>query len=219
MTLKDELAKIAADIGAIKIDTEDPFTWASGYRMPVYNDNRMLLGSAVHRELVADGFQSILKQNQNAVEVVAGTATAGIAPATTLANRLKKPLIYVRPAPKGHGMKNQIEGILQPEQQVVLVEDLVSTGGSALKAVEAIRQAGGQVRLCLAIFDYNFQEAKDLFSKAGCELQSLLNFEDLLTFMENSGNLDANQLKTLREWYRSPFSWGEQRGFPQKKST
>ena len=216
MTLKNQLAQIAADIGAIKIDTDSPFTWASGYCMPVYNDNRMLLGSAEHRERVAEGFESILKQNSISVDVVAGTATAGIAPATTLANRLKKPLIYVRPAPKGHGMKNQIEGILRPEQHVVLVEDLVSTGGSALKAVEAIRQAKGQVRFCLAIFNYGFEEANDHFSKAGCELRSLLNFQDLLIHMENSGDLNSNQLENLRDWYRSPFTWGEQRGFPRK---
>ena len=216
MALNRELARIAVDIGAIKINTDDPFTWASGYRMPVYNDNRLLLGDADHRARVVDGFAALLKQNSTPVDVVAGTATAGIAPATGLANRLQTPLIYVRASAKEHGMKNRIEGILKPGQQVVLVEDLVSTGGSALQAVEAIRQAGGQVPLCLAIFDYDFAAAKDGFAKAQCELRSLLNFEDILYHMENAGVLTPDALKNLRQWYRFPFDWGETRGFPRK---
>ncbi len=218
MSVNNELAQITMEIGAVKINTEAPFTWASGYRMPVYNDNRMLLGDAAHRERVTDGFAAVLEQNGIKPDVVAGTATAGIAPATGLANRLKLPLIYVRPAAKEHGMKNRIEGILKPGQQVVLVEDVVSTAGSALNAVEAIRQAGGQADHCLAIFEYGFPEAKELFSKAQCELHRLLSFADLLQHLESNGALMPDQLTSLREWYRSPFTWAETRGFPRKRS-
>ena len=214
MSLAHELAKIALDIGAIKLAPEQPFTWASGYRMPVYNDNRMLLGNADHRLLVARGFQEILTRENIPVDVVAGTATAGIPPATTLANSLHTPLIYVRAAAKKYGMGNLIEGVLKNDQQVVVVEDLISTGGSALKAVEAIRQAGGQVEHCLSIFHYGFTQAEEAFADKKCRLHSLLTFQSLLEYAEQSGTLSKNQTDLLRPWYGDPFGWGEKHGFP-----
>lgn len=213
MTSK-ELAKISLDIGAVKFDPKHPFTWASGCRMPVYNDNRLLLGNADHRLGIAEGFRDILQKEHIRVDVVAGTATAGIVPATTLANLLHTPLIYVRPTPKGHGLKNLIEGILLPDQHVVVIDDLISTGGSVLKSVEAVRNAGGKVDHCLSIFTYGFQEAADQFRDARCQLHSLLTFESLMAQAREEGALDEEQFSMLKSWHDDPFTWAERHGFP-----
>lgn len=210
-----KLARAALDIGAIQLSPEAPFTWASGYRMPVYNDNRLLLGHHEHRLLVARGFEATLISNNIEVDVVAGTATAGIPPATTLADRLKKPLIYVRPQAKKHGMNNRIEGILKPGQRVVVIEDLISTGQSALAAVEAIREAGGEVAHCMSIFKYGFSQAEDAFASRNCRLHSLLTFDKLLDEAETSGYINAEQAALLLPWHKDPFGWGERHGFPQ----
>jgi len=210
-----KLARIALDIGAIRLSPEAPFTWASGYRMPVYNDNRLLLGNHEHRLLVARGFEAALAENQIETDVVAGTATAGIAPATTLADRLRKPLIYVRPQAKKHGMNNRIEGILQPGQRVVMIEDLISTGGSALAAVAAVREAGGEVAHCLSIFKYGFREAEEAFTARACRLRSLLTFDELLDEAETTGRINAEQAALLLPWREDPFGWGERHGFPR----
>ncbi|KMP11734.1 Orotate phosphoribosyltransferase [Candidatus Nitromaritima sp. SCGC AAA799-A02] len=213
MNFAKEIAKISLRIGAIKLDPQNPFLWASGYRMPVYNDNRLLLGKAEHRLRVAEGFRSILLKEGITVDVVAGTATAGIVPATTLANLLRTPLIYVRPTPKDHGMQNQIEGILQTGQNVVVVDDLISTGGSVLKSVEAIRQAGGQVDHCLSIFTYGFQKSLDQFRQARCHLHPLLSFETLIALARQEGVLDEKQYHLLQTWHDDPFTWAERQGF------
>ncbi len=177
--------------------------------MPLYNDNRLLLGNAEHRRLVAEGFKVILEENRIQPEVVAGTATAGIPHATTLANLLECPLIYVRPIAKEHGMKNQVEGPLEPGQQVVVVEDLISTGGSVLKVVKALRNAGSKVNHCLGIFSYGFPDTIQRFEEAGCQLHTLLGFEELLTYMQESGQLEKDQLETLLDWKQAPLEWWE----------
>ncbi len=217
MTISEQLAAIALKIGAIRISTDHPFTWASGYRMPIYNDNRLFLGNADHRLLIAKGIQSILKEHNIRTDVVAGTATAGIPAATTLANLIQTPLIYVRPSAKKHGMQNQVEGALKKEQHVIVIEDLVSTGGSVLKAVEAIRQMGGNVEHCFCIFSYGFQEADDLFKESSCQLHSLLTFENLIDHGAKTGEFTEPQTSLLRSWYKNPFEWGGEHGFPQKK--
>ena len=217
MTDSEKLAEAALNIGAIRINTENPFTWASGYRMPVYNDNRLLLGNPEHRQLIAKGFQGLMKEKQIEADVVAGTATAGIPPATTLADLIKTPLIYVRPAPKKHGMENQIEGVLEKGQHVIVIEDLVSTGGSVLKAVDTIRLKGGTVRHCLCVFTYEFREAEDQFARNDCKLHALLTFEQLIDFGVKSGALTESQTTLLRSWFKEPFKWGERHGFPRNK--
>jgi orotate phosphoribosyltransferase len=217
MTTSEQLAAIALKIGAIRINTEQPFTWASGYRMPVYNDNRLFLGNADHRLLIAKGIQSLLIERNIAVDVVAGTATAGIPPATTLANLIHAPLIYVRPTAKKHGMQNQVEGTFKKGQHVIVIEDLVSTGGSVLNAVEAIRQLGGKGEHCFCIFNYGFQETADQFKKSSCQLHSLLTFENLINYGAKTGEFTEPQTSILRSWYEDPFAWGEHHGFPLKK--
>ena len=213
MNIAQQLAKISLEIGAIKISPQKPFTWASGYRMPLYNDNRMLLGIAEHRQLIAEAMKAILKNEELAIDVVAGVATAGIPHATSLANLIKLPLIYVRPSPKEHGLKNQVEGILKPGQNVIVVEDLISTGGSAIKAVDAVREAGGTVNHCLGIFSYDFPEAKKRFEKSQCQLHTLLNLEELLQFAIKEGYITSEEKQVVDTWIQKPFEWGKQQGF------
>jgi orotate phosphoribosyltransferase len=213
MNVAQQLAKISLEIGAIKINPQNPFTWASGYRMPLYNDNRMLLGNASYRTLIAEGMQAIIQKENIPVDAVAGVATAGIPHATSLANLIQLPLIYVRSSPKEHGMKNQVEGILQSGQAVVVVEDLISTGGSALKAVDTIREAGGVVEHCFGIFGYGFPEAQERFEKSQCRLHTLLDLDSLLQVAIKEGRISPEERQVVDIWRRSPFDWGKQQGF------
>jgi len=213
MNLAQQLAKITLEIGAIKINSKNPFTWASGYRMPLYNDNRMLLGNADHRSLIAEAMQAIIEKESIPIDTVAGVATAGIPHATSLANLIKLPLIYVRSSPKEHGLKNQVEGLLKSGQAVVVVEDLISTGGSVIKAVEAVREAGGVVEHCLGIFSYGFSEAKERFEKSQCQIHTLLNLDTLLQLAMKEGYIDSEEKQVVDTWMQNPFEWGKQQGF------
>ena len=195
-----KLARVALEIGALRLNPSEPFTWASGYRMPIYNDNRLLLGAVEYRNLVASGFREVIRLNKVEVDVIAGAATAGIPHAAILANLLELPLIYVRPKPKGHGMKNQVEGPLKIEQKTVVIEDLISTGRSALEVVTAIRSEG----------------AFDAFVKMGCGVYSLLTLPGLLTEAENLKKITSTQSLLLHEWSKDPFGWGEARGFSKE---
>ncbi|MCF8720948.1 orotate phosphoribosyltransferase [Nitrospina gracilis] len=207
------IARVALDIGAIRINPEEPFTWASGYRMPVYNDNRLFLGEHKHRFLIAESMQEVIESRHIPVDCIAGTATAGIPHATTLANMMELPLVYVRSTSKGHGLQNQVEGVLEPGQEVVLIEDLVSTGGSALKAVEALRAAGARVAHCLCIFSYGFESATTAFKSMDCQLHTLLTFPNLVAFAEETGRINEAQKTLLDAWYEAPFEWAAKQGF------
>ena len=207
---------ILLDTGAIKLDPKNPFLWASGYRMPIYNDNRLLLGKAKHRQLITEGLQTILIENDIEVDVIAGIATAGIAPATSLANFIKTPLIYFRTTQKDHGMHNHIEGVLHKNQKVVVIEDLISTGGSALKAINAIRNAGGQIKHCMSTFSYGFQKATTQFKSSKCQLHQLLEFKELLNQAKNDSIINNNQYLMLQTWHKDPFNWGNKNGFAIK---
>ena len=213
MKFSEEIAKISIETGAIQLNPETPFLWASGYRMPIYNDNRLLLGNSQHRQLIAEGFNNIITSKEIEVDVIAGTATAGIPPATSLANLLETPLIYVRTHPKEHGMKNQIEGVLRQNQNVIVVEDLISTGGSALNAVAAIREAGGKVDHCLSIFSYGFSKTIEQFKNARCQLHHLLNFEELILLARENKSVSTEQFSLLKSWHSDPFNWGSKNGF------
>ena len=213
MKFSEEIAKTSIETGAIQLNPETPFLWASGCRMPIYNDNRLLLGNSQHRQLIAEGFNDIITSKEIEVDVIAGTATAGIPPATSLANLLETPLIYVRTQPKEHGMKNQIEGVLRQNQNVIVIEDLISTGGSALKAVAAIREAGGKVDHCLSIFSYGFSKAIEQFKNARCQLHHLLNFEELILLARENKSVSTEQFSLLKSWHSDPFNWGSKNGF------
>lgn len=209
MTIAEKIAHIALEAGAIQINAQKPFTWASGYKMPIYNDNRLLLGNADHRSLIANGFQDLLKNYVEGIDVIAGTATAGIPHATTLADMLQLPLIYVRSKEKSHGMGNKIEGILNQNQRVLVIEDLVSTGGSAINAVTAIREAGGIVEHCFSIFSYGFPEAIEKFNNISCQLHSILVFSKLLQVAQSKANISQSDIEILLSWQKNPFAWGK----------
>ena len=206
------LSKMALESGAIRFNPEKPFTWASGYKMPIYNDNRLLLGKAEYRFFISELFIRFLEDLEQNIDVIAGTATAGIPHATTLADALKKPLIYVRSTAKSHGMGNQIEGQLTPGKNVLLIEDLISTGGSAINAVNAIRKAGGIVDYCLCIFSYGFAEAHKKFDEINCQYYSLLSFSTLLEEAKTMELLSSEQIESLKIWHKDPFKWAETKG-------
>ena len=206
------LSKMALESGAIRLNPEEPFTWASGYKMPIYNDNRLLLGKAEYRAFISQLFARLLEDLTQNIDVIAGTATAGIPLATTLADRLNKPLIYVRASAKSHGMGNQIEGPLTSGKNVILVEDLISTGGSAINAVNAIRKAGGIVDYCLCIFSYGFTETGAKFDESNCQYHSLLSFPTLLEEAQTMELLSKDQIKSLKIWHKDPFQWAVTKG-------
>ena len=216
-----KLAEKAFSLGAIKLSHEQPFQWASGYRMPIYNDNRQFLRDPSARRLIADGFAAVLEVLEVQPDWLAGTATAGIPHATTLADALKLPLAYVRSSGKDHGMKNQIEGLPHNSgfqgASVVVIEDLISTGGSSIEAVEAVVEAGATVPLCLAIFTYGLAAADENFAslQKPCKAVTLLTYDDMLTEAIQTGYIQAAAGETLSEWRRDPFAWGANHGFPR----
>jgi orotate phosphoribosyltransferase len=207
MTIAESIARVALEIGAIRINAQRPFTWASGYKMPIYNDNRLLLGNAQNRALIAKGFKDLLKNIATEVEVIAGTATAGIPHATTLADLLQVPLIYVRSTSKSHGMGNKIEGVLKKNQQVLVIEDLISTGSSAVNAVTTVREAGGIVDHCFSIFSYGFPESLEKFKSVSCQIHSILDLSELLKVAQSTQYIASNDMQTLQEWQEFPFNW------------
>ncbi len=214
-----EIAKKAFKMEAIKLSPQDPFRWASGYRMPIYNDNRRLLADSEARSLIARGFKEILDTIDTDFSIIAGTSTAGIPHATTLSDLLQLPLIYVRSSGKDHGLKNQIEGIgpsltLQGKQ-VLLIEDLISTGGSSIAAVSALREEGALVPYCLSIFTYQLGASKEAFDslKPTCTSISLLDYESMLATAHEAGYLDENDMSLLVEWRMDPFGWGKKNNF------
>ncbi len=214
-----EIAQRALHLEAIKLSAKDPFRWASGYRMPIYNDNRRLLASASARKVVARGFQHLIDVIGTSFEVIAGTSTAGIPHATTLADLLDLPLIYVRSSGKEHGLKNTIEGI-GPSlslhgKKVLLIEDLVSTGGSSIQAVKALQEEGALVPYCFSIFTYQLSASQEAFDalETPCTNISLLDYESMLQVATKEGYLEKSDLELLVEWKRDPFMWGKNNNF------
>ena len=191
-----EIAKNGLALKAIKLSPDKPFVWASGFQMPIYNDNRMFLQNGSYRKSITCAFEDIIKKKGIEYDIIAGTSTAGIPHATTLSDRTNAPLIYVRDKPKDHGLRNQIEGIdaksdLQGKR-IVLIEDLISTGGSSARAVQA--------------FD-------SLDPK--CEVHPILTYDHLLKIAKETGYIDEQQAEMLAEWRADPFGWGEKHGFPK----
>jgi len=218
-----KIAEAGLNIGAIKLNPDDPFQWASGYRMPIYNDNRMFLFYPDTRKTIVGGLARIIEEEGISFDVVAGTATAGIPHGTLLADLLGRPFIYIRDKPKSHGLKNRIEGIDAESdlegRRAIVVEDLISTGGSSAKAVEAVREANGLCGWCLSIFSYGLDRAAGQFAALDppCEVRSLLTFDVLLDVARAGGYLSEEQIALLAEWREDPFGWGEKHGFPKVK--
>jgi orotate phosphoribosyltransferase len=189
--------------------------------MPIYNDNRMFLFHPEMRKTIAQGLADIIGEQGISPEVIAGTATAGIPHGALLAHVLSLPYIYIRDKPKAHGLKNRIEGVDAESdlggRRVVVIEDLISTGGSSARAVEAVREANGACGWCLSIFSYGLEKAAEHFEslEPPCNFTSLLTFPVLLETAKSGGFLSAEQIAVLAEWREDPFGWGEKRGFPK----
>jgi orotate phosphoribosyltransferase len=189
-------------IGAVKLSPNDPFTWASGKKSPIYCDNRLTLSYPEVRRLICQSFVDKIKENFKDVEVIAGVATGGIAHGALVAEALGLPMIYVRDKPKGHGRMNLIEGQLEAGKRVVVIEDLISTGGSSLKAVDGIRESGGNVLGLLAIFTYGFEAAIKAFEAANCPFDTLTNFKSLLEELK-AQNAPESEIAFMENWIKS----------------
>jgi len=197
------LATKLLQINAIKLNPTNYFTWASGIKSPIYCDNRQTLAFPEVRNLICEGFTELILKKYPQVEYIAGVATGAIAHGMLVADRLNLPYIYVRPKPKDHGLGNQIEGLIEKGKRVVVVEDLISTGGSSLKAVEALRNAEFSVLGLVAIFTYGFDLAKKAFEQSKCDCNVLTNYETLLSVAVKNGNIKNSEVKQLTEWRKS----------------
>jgi orotate phosphoribosyltransferase len=206
-TNNKSISQLLLQSKAIKLEPAKPFTWASGWKSPIYCDNRITLSFPEVRSIICNRFVEKIKEHYPQVEVIAGVATGAIAQGALVANAMELPFAYVRSAPKNHGLANLIEGVVKPGQKVVVVEDLISTGGSSLQAVEALRNAGAEVLGMVAIFTYGFQTAVDNFAKANCKLVTLTNYMELLDDALSTGYIQKEQLEVLQQWRKSPDTW------------
>ncbi len=203
--LSKELAKSLLEIKAVSIvDENNLFTWVSGIKSPVYCDNRLTISYPEVRRMIANGFSDLIKKECPDVQVIAGTATAGIPHAAWVAEILNLPMVYVRSSAKAHGKQNQIEGTFDASQKVVLIEDLFSTGGSSLKAVEALQEAGANVVKTYSIFSYNFEEVKTKFDKLNIPFKSLTDYNTLLPIAAEMGYIESEKVEMLKEWSKNP---------------
>lgn len=202
------VAQSLLQIEAIRLQPHKPFTWASGWKSPIYCDNRLSLSYPSVRSVIKQSLQHAIEDNFPSIEAVAGVATAGIPQGALLADAMNLPFLYVRSSPKGHGMENMIEGKVTPGQKVVVVEDLVSTGGSSLKAVSDLQAAGFEVLGMIAIFTYGFDIANENFKKAGVELICLSDYASMLPHAIEKNYIDPNTLASLEAWRKNPGDWG-----------
>jgi orotate phosphoribosyltransferase len=208
MTSQQLIASRLLQIEAVKLNPTQPYTWASGWKSPIYCDNRKVLSYPTDRDLIKSEMCSVVFQEFPDADLVAGVATAGIAWGAMLADQLKLPMAYVRPKPKEHGLGNQIEGRIEPGQKVVVVEDLVSTGSSSLKACEAIIAQGAEIIGMVCIFNYGFSVAADAFENAGIRLISLTDYATLTDLALSNKLIQPEQGDLLRQWRSSPETWG-----------
>jgi len=202
------IAEYLLQIKAIKLQPSNPFTWASGWKSPIYCDNRKTLSYPEVRSYIRDSFAEIISELYPQAELIAGVATGAIAHGALAADKLGKPFIYVRSEAKEHGLGNQIEGFYEKGQKVVVVEDLISTGGSSLNAVKALRAAGCEVLGMVAIFTYEFKKASDGFAAEKCNLNTLCNYSTLINTAVNAGYVTESDVETLKKWREDPAVWG-----------
>ena len=211
MVLNKDIAKKTAELllqmKAIKLSPNEPFTWTSGWKSPIYCDNRITLSYPVVRVFLKEEIAKIVEKQHGMPDVIAGVATGAIAIGILVAQELGVPFVYVRPEPKKHGRKNQIEGYLERGQNVVVIEDLISTGKSSLNAVEALKEAGAVVKGMVAIFSYGFDIASANFEDKNIELTTLSNYESLLEQALDSNYISDKELLTLTDWRRNPSEW------------
>lgn len=200
-------AELLLQINAIKLKPENPFTWASGWKSPIYCDNRILLSYPVIRKFIKDEMAKQVETLYGRPDVIAGVATGAIGIGALVADLLGLPFIYVRPEPKSHGRKNQIEGKLDKNQTVVVIEDLISTGKSSLNAVDALREEGANIKGMLAIFTYGFETAASNFKAKDVQLHTLSSYDYLIEQASDTGYIKEDQLRTLMDWRTAPSQW------------
>jgi orotate phosphoribosyltransferase len=203
-----QTAEYLMQINAIKLQPSNPFTWASGWKSPIYCDNRKTLSFPEVRTFICDSFASMIKELYPEAELIAGVATGAIAHGVLVADKLGLPFIYVRSGAKEHGLGNQIEGHFEHGQKVVVIEDLISTGGSSLNAVTALRDSGCEVLGMVAIFSYQFKKASDAFITGNCKLNTLSNYSVLIDTAVKTGYIGQAEVETLKNWRMDPANWG-----------
>ena len=211
MQINKETAKNVAEcllqIKAIELNRVQPFTWASGWKSPIYCDNRKTLSYPKVRTFIRQKYVETIQGEFGEVDVIAGVATGGIAQAALIAQEMELPLIYVRSSTKGHGLQNMVEGAVQAGQRVVVIEDLISTGMSSLKAVEALREKGCQVAGMVAIFSYGFETAANNFKKYSCPLHTLSDYASMIDVAAAEGYINAEDINSLKSWRKDPANW------------
>jgi orotate phosphoribosyltransferase len=207
--LEQKIAQSLLQIKAIKLQPANPFTWASGWKSPIYCDNRKTLSYPAIRNLLKKNFAQMVTENFDKPDFIAGVATGAIAMGALVADALNLPFVYVRPKPKEHGLRNQIEGEIPEGKKVVVIEDLVSTGKSSLKAVEALRNQNIKVIGMVAIFTYGFKIAENNFKEAKVPLKTLSNYNQLIQFALQTGYIKESDLETLNQWRENPETWGK----------
>ncbi|MCL6626938.1 orotate phosphoribosyltransferase [Alicyclobacillus shizuokensis] len=204
------LARGLLQIRAVQLDTRNPFTWSSGWKSPIYCDNRLILSYPVLRQQVIDGFEAWVRSNAPGTEVVAGAATGGIAHAAWLSERLQLPMVYVRSSAKAHGRGRQVEGRLPSGARTLVIEDTLSTGRSAYQVVDALRQEGAQVLAVLAIFSYGFPQTGERVRESGVPAHALLDYDTLIEVARTEAYIDSEGVEVLRSWRKSPETFGQE---------
>ena len=207
MTNEKAIAEKLLQINAIKLNVQSPFTWASGWKSPIYCDNRKVLSFPYIRDFIKSEMCNVIFEQFPDAQLLAGVATAGISWGAMAADQLKLPYIYVRPKPKEHGLGNQIEGYYQKSQKVIVIEDLVSTGKSSLQAVDALKQAGLEIEGMVSIFTYGFDVAAEAFKDAGVRYVPLTGYEQLISLAMEKGIIPMDQQEILLNWRKDPANW------------
>mgnify|MGYP000906969086 FL=1 len=203
----EQTVNYLTQINAIKLNTKKPFTWTSGIKSPIYCDNRLILSFPNVRKFVADKMTEIVENKYGKDISIAGVATGAIAIGAMIAERINVPYAYVRPEPKGHGLKNQIEGNIKKESNVVVIEDLISTGKSSLNAINALKSEGYNVLGMLSIFSYNFHFANKKFEDENILINSLSDYNSLVNLIQSEGTLNINEISRLKKWREDPKTW------------
>ena len=209
MTNQKAVAEKLLQVGAVKLSPTEPFTWASGWKSPIYCDNRKVLSFPYVRDFIKSEMCNVIFEKFDVADMLAGVATAGIPWGAMAADQLKLPYIYVRPKPKEHGLGNQIEGAYATTNKILVIEDLISTGKSSLQVVDVLRNAGLEVVGMVSIFNYGFDIEDEAFKKAGVPFISLTNYASLIELAVEKGDVDANTQEMLMDWRNSPSTWNQ----------
>lgn len=202
-----KIAEYLLQIKAVKLQPDQPFVWASGWKSPIYCDNRKTLSYPQIRTFIRQQFVNVINQEFAKPDVIAGVATGGIAQGALVAQDMGLPFVYVRSEAKKHGLTNMVEGVVEAGQNVVVIEDLISTGGSSIKAIEALREKGCNVKGMVSIFTYGFEEAKENLKKINCITTSLCDYNTLVEVALKQNYITESDLESLKQWRESPFSW------------